>query len=119
MQAFYSVAIVDPMIGHHFDTLDLISHLPVIVDFWEKTLLGNPVYFGNPMLVHRQLHAVHPLLPGHFDRWLQIFSQTVDELFAGETAELAKARARAIAASLDQRLNPSNDDLVNIAPRQA
>ena len=56
LQAFYKAAIVDTEIGHHFDDLDMKSHLPVIVDFWEKVLFGKPVYFGNPMAVHRRLH---------------------------------------------------------------
>lgn len=39
---FYTVAMHDEQIGHHFDELDLESHLPVIVDFWEKVLLASP-----------------------------------------------------------------------------
>ncbi len=50
---FYSVAIPDSLIGHHFATLDMRSHIPVMVDFWEKTILGNPVYFGNPLIAHQ------------------------------------------------------------------
>ena len=47
---FYDVAIVDDEIGHHFADLDLVTHLPVIVDFWEKVLFGKNIYFGNPLL---------------------------------------------------------------------
>jgi len=41
----------------------------------------------------------------HFQRWLEIFEQTVDELFAGEMADAAKIRAKMIAHSLNQNLN--------------
>lgn len=102
---FYKVVIYDPEIGHHFDGLDLARHIPIICDFWEKILFGNPVYFNNPLTVHQKLHERFPLWPEHFLRWVEIFSQTVDELYSGEMADLAKFRARTIADSLDQRLN--------------
>lgn len=102
---FYSVAIPDPVIGHHFKDLDLISHMPVMTDFWEKTIFGRPVYFGNPMIVHHTLDKKEPMTPEHFARWVEIFVATVDRLFAGEMAENAKLRGRMIADSLNQRLN--------------
>lgn len=102
---FYKTATVDAQIGHHFAELDLAAHLPVIVDFWEKVLLENPVYFGNPLAVHQRLNDVSPLKLEHFRHWVEIFSQTVDDLFAGETAENAKMRAKMIAHSLNQRIN--------------
>lgn len=105
LREFYSVALVDKEIGHHFDDLDLEAHLPVIIDFWEKILFGTPVYFGNPMAVHQKLHKKFPLKFEHFVRWVGIFSGKVDELFEGEMAYNAKDRAKMIADSLNQRLN--------------
>ncbi len=102
---FYSVAMRDEEIGHHFDDLDLESHLPVIVDFWEKVLFGKPVYFGNPLAIHRKLHEKSPLKLEHFGRWVDIFGAAVDKLFEGDTAENAKLRAKMIGHSLNQRLN--------------
>jgi hemoglobin len=102
---FYKVIVHDPEIGHHFDQLDLEHHLPIIGNFWEKVLFGNPVYFNNPLAVHQTLNERFPLEPAHFTRWVEVFSETVDTLYSGETADLAKFRASAIADSLDQRLN--------------
>lgn len=102
---FYSAAIPDPEIGHHFKDLDLASHAPVMTDFWEKTIFGRPVYFGNPMVVHQTLDEEEPMPPQHFARWVEIFVATVDRLFAGEVAENTKLRGRMIADSLNQRLN--------------
>ncbi|MET0754306.1 MAG: group III truncated hemoglobin [Pyrinomonadaceae bacterium] len=102
---FYKISTKDAEIGHHFDDLDLVSHLPIIVNFWEKILFGKPVYFGNPMIVHQVLNEKFPLKPEHFHRWVEIFNRTVDAHFAGEQAENAKARAVVIAQSLNQRLN--------------
>ena len=105
LSEFYSVATADAEIGHHFANLDLAAHLPIIVDFWEKILFGKPVYFGNPLLIHQQINEKSPLTLEHFRRWMEIFSQTVDALFAGKQAEDAKLRARMIAHSLNQRIN--------------
>ena len=105
LSEFYKVATEDAEIGHHFDNLDLETHLPVIVNFWEKILFGKPVYFGNPLAVHKFLNELSPLKLEHFQRWFIIFSQKVDELFAGKTAENAKLRAKMIAHSLNQNLN--------------
>ena len=102
---FYKITIHDEMIGHHFDDIDLESHLPIIVDFWEKILFGNPVYFNNPLTAHQKLHEKFPLKFEHFVRWVEIFSQTVDRLFEGEMADAAKLRAKMIGHSLNQRLN--------------
>lgn len=103
---FYKLAIHDAVIGHHFVDLDLEHNLPIIGDFWEKVLFNNPVYFNNPLAVHQRLHLLSPLMPQHFVRWVELFSGVVDRMFSGNTADLAKSRAKTIANSLDQRLNP-------------
>ena len=45
-----------------------------------------------------------PLRRGHFERWLWLWHQTVDELFAGERAELAKSHADRVANAFYGRL---------------
>ena len=108
LNEFYKTAVVDSEIGHHFVELDLAAHLPVIVNFWEKALFGKPIYFGNPLVVHQTLHKKSPLELEHFQRWFEIFSQTIDKLFDGKRAEDAKLRAKMIAHSLNQNLNSKN-----------
>ena len=105
MDEFYEVVMTDELIGHHFVDLDLETHLPIIASFWEKVLFGSPVYFGNPLAVHQTLHERSPLIPEHFDRWVAVFSTKVDELFEGEIAEAAKAKARMVALNMGHRLN--------------
>lgn len=102
---FYSVVMADPEIGFHFDELDLEAHLPVITDFWEKVLFGNPVYFNNPLAVHFRLHERAPLLPGHFERWVEVFGNSVDKFYSGPVADAAKQRAAVIANNMSSRLN--------------
>ena len=45
-----------------------------------------------------------PLRAGHFERWLVLWRATVDELFAGERAELAKSHALRVARAFHGRL---------------
>jgi hemoglobin len=101
--AFYDKAMADAVIGHFFTAvvpLDLAHHLPVIGDFWESLILGNPAYRQhqrNPLQIHSELDAKEMLRGEHFDRWLALFQSTVDELFAGPRAELTKLRSTMIA----------------------
>ena len=112
---FYKIATVDEEIGHHFADLDLTAHLPIIVDFWEKVLFGKPVYFGNPLIIHQKLNEKSPLKLEHFRHWFEIFNQTVDRLFTGETAENAKLRAKMIAHSLNQNINLNDNPVISRA----
>jgi hemoglobin len=50
------------------------------------------------------VHRRTPLGEPHFDRWLELFTEAVDEHFEGPVAELAKARAVKIARALGRLL---------------
>ncbi|MCW3021775.1 MAG: hypothetical protein JWR30_1097 [Conexibacter sp.] len=107
VRAFYSRALVDPMIGWIFvdvARLDLEEHVPVIASFWETMLLGARTYSGGVFGPHAALHARAPLRSGHFERWLVLWRTAVDELFAGERAELAKAHAVRVGRAFHDRL---------------
>ena len=103
MGGFYAKAMADNVIGYIFTDvakLDLEHHLPIIGDFWETMLFRTGDYSRhgrNPLEVHGELNEKTPLLPKHFERWLEIFTETTDELFQGETATLLKSRAESIA----------------------
>jgi hemoglobin len=108
MIAFYAKATSDDVIGEFFTDVvpfDLRHHLPIIGDFWESVLLGTQAYRvhnRNPLQLHAELDALEPLHPTHFDRWLDLFRGTVDELFAGPRAEFAKTRSEMIAKRMLQ-----------------
>jgi hemoglobin len=110
MVRFYGRAMKDPVIGYLFTDvaqLDLAHHLPVIGDFWESTLFGTGSYARhrrNPLLIHAELDRQEPLQPHHFERWLELFTSSVDETFAGMRAEFAKQRGWAIAQRMQQFL---------------
>ncbi|HET9093769.1 MAG TPA: group III truncated hemoglobin [Solirubrobacteraceae bacterium] len=107
VRAFYERALTDPIIGFLFTDvahLDLETHVPRITNFWDTILLGARTYGGGAFRPHIELHLQVPLTRGHFDRWLYLWSMTVDELFLGERAELAKAHAIRVAAAFESRL---------------
>ncbi len=49
-------------------------------------------------------HIPLPINNSHFEKWLSLFLETVDEHFAGEVAEEAKTRARNIAGVFQFKL---------------
>ena len=115
MRRFYGKAMTDPVIGPLFTDvarLDLVHHLPVIGDFWESTLFGSGVYSRhrrNPLLVHAELDRQARLEPHHFQRWLALFTESVDAAFAGVRAEYAKQRGHAIARRMQEFLAGRRD----------
>jgi hemoglobin len=56
------------------------------------------------MQPHMNLHQKSPLEKHHFETWLGYFKQTVDELFEGEKAFLAKERATSIATVMQIKI---------------
>jgi hemoglobin len=108
VRAFYTRALSDAVIGFIFTDvvrLDLEAHVPRITSFWETILLGAQSYSGGAFRPHAIIHAQVPLRRGHFERWLWLWQMTVDELFAGPRAELAKAHAARVAAAFHGRLD--------------
>ena len=84
--------------------LDLEAHVPRVAAFWETILLDARTYSGGAFAPHAALNARVRLHPGHFERWLMVWRETVDEGFVGARAELAKSHARRVATAFYQRL---------------
>jgi hemoglobin len=119
VRAFYGRALVDPIIGFIFADvakLDLEAHVPVIASFWATILLGAQTYSGSAFKPHAALNAKVQLREGHFQRWLNLWRTTVDELFAGDRAELAKTHARRVAQAFLRRLAEEPDPPVAEPP---
>ncbi len=100
---FYDKLLADPSISYLFTEVAAIRldhHLPVLADFWEAILFQSDTYRKNAMQPHLDLHRKSPLQDHHFETWLRYFRETVDELFEGEKAFMAKERAQSIATIL-------------------
>lgn len=107
VQQFYVKLLNDSSISYLFTEvakINLDEHLPVLVDFWDMVLFGSNTYQKNAMLPHLTMHGQSPLLKQHFVTWITYFKETVDELFEGEKAFLAKERATSIATIMQIKI---------------
>lgn len=107
MNIFYDKLLADENINYIFTDvagIDMKLHIPIITNFWESVLLNKNVYHNNTMKIHLDLNNKSPLTKNHFDTWLTYFNETVDELFAGDTALLAKQRARSVATVMQIKI---------------
>lgn len=80
------------VIGNHWE-----AHLERMTDFWSTVMLGTREFQGNVFGKHMALSGVEP---EHFRRWLNLFEETVNEMFGERLAEEFLLVARRIAASL-------------------
>lgn len=123
VRAFYGKAMEDELIGWIFTDvakLDLEEHVPVITSFWETVLLGDRSYYGGAFGVHAKINEKAELKKAHFERWLVLWCRTVDELFDGERAAMAKVHALRVANAFHSRLSnyPGPDTPQEMAVRQ-
>jgi hemoglobin len=108
VDGFYARVQNDPILGPIFNDVaatDWATHLPKMYAFWDGVLFATPGFRGNPLAVHLALGQKVSLGQPEFDRWLALFHQTVDELFAGPMADEAKARAMRIAGVMQHHLS--------------
>lgn len=108
VNAFYEKVRSDEMLGFIFDgiaSVDWDVHLPKMYAFWEKVLFGTGIYIGNPLASHARLMPLTEMGKPQFDRWLELFQQTVDELFEGPNAVHIKNIAEDMANVIYSRLN--------------
>lgn len=66
------------------------EHLEKMYRFWQTVLFDEHTYFGSPFVPHAKL----PVEAEHFERWIQLFFGTVDNLFVGKKADRAKWQER-------------------------
>lgn len=81
------------------------QHLEKMYTFWQTLLLDEHTYFGSPFPPHAQLPVGHE----HFTQWILLFTEAVDELFAGEKATEAKWRAGKMAQMFEYKIERFRD----------
>ncbi len=84
-------------------------HIEKMYTFWQTVLLSEHTYYGSPFPPHAKM----PIDKSHFERWLHLFYETIDEEFEGEVAEEAKWRASKMAEMFQYKIdymknNPSS-----------
>jgi hemoglobin len=115
INSFYDKVKQDNVIGFIFNDVAKVNwkkHLPVMYNFWENLIFLKNTYSGNPMLAHIHLNELVKLKEEHFRRWLQLFTNTVDELYEGKNALMAKEKAISIATIIKTKLvSVSNNNI--------
>ena len=96
VNTFYDKVRKDVMLAEIFNAIikdNWPVHLARMTDFWSTILLYTKKYKDDPMPKHLPLKVGKE----HFERWLELFNETIDELFEGKIAENARKRAGNIA----------------------
>jgi len=104
VHTFYGKVRMDPDLGPIFAEKisgDWDAHLKTMTDFWSSVVLMSGRFKGNPVLKHRLLTAVRP---EHFDRWLELFQQTAEEVCPDQTSGYFTRPANQIAESLQRHM---------------
>jgi hemoglobin len=101
---FYENVRKDILLSSMFDHVDWEKHLPLMYDFWDNVLFYTGNYTGNPMVKHQMAHGRNPMKPAHFDRWLELLYETLDEFYDGKNTILLKERAKSIATIMQIKL---------------
>ncbi len=107
VDTFYQKVLADKQLYFIFQDVAMVNwvkHIPLLYNFWENVILFTGTYEGNPVDLHKHLHFIKPLTKTHFDRWNSLFIQTVNQLFEGPNAELAKERAISISAIIRDKV---------------
>ena len=109
VDTFYSKVQRDDIIGSIFNEKignRWPEHLEKMYRFWQTILLEVHSYSGSPFPPHKQL----PVAKEHFDRWMEIFTETTDSLFSGPLAEEAKLRAKNMAEMFNYKIEYFRND---------
>jgi len=103
VDSFYDKVNQDELLSpvfNEFAKTDWKVHHPKMYKFWNTLLFATKEYTGSPFEQHIPL----PISKIHFDRWIEIFNQNIDEHFKGEFAEQVKLRAYSIAYTFRTKL---------------
>lgn len=116
VNTFYAKVRKDELLGPIFNRIitDWPTHLELLTDFWETNLLYKRKYFGNPMHAHVEVDqkSGNTINEMHFGVWINLWLETLNELFEGEIAQIAINRARNMGTFL--HLNIFNSRAENI-----
>jgi hemoglobin len=110
VETFYARVRQDEVLGPIFNARveDWPAHLAKLKDFWSSVLLMTGRFKGRPMPVHA---AIPNIGRAHFEHWLSMFGETVDEVCPPPAAALFREKAAMIAQSLQLGIAASRGEL--------
>jgi hemoglobin len=99
---FYPKIIQDPIVGPYFTQRlgsDINSqkwqeHLELLTNFWTMQALGDMSYHGSPLAPHFSMSGLDK---ESFQRWLELFYETIDEVYTPSVGAFFKERSSNIA----------------------
>ncbi len=100
VRRFYGDVAQDSLLGHLFNDVakvDWSEHIPILTAFWCRALFSMPGYSGNPFRQHALIHKQSNFTVEHFERWLELFHETVELGWVGPNADKVRALARNVA----------------------
>jgi len=104
VRSFYKKIRKDDVLGPIFNAIivDWEGHFELLTDFWETQLFLKRKYRGNPITAHQEADKKmdHTITSEHFGLWLNLWFETLDALFEGERAWIAKNRAQKMSTML-------------------
>lgn len=119
VETFYARVRRHALLGPVFEAhvADWPLHLAKMKDFWASIAMESGRFHGNPMARHI---AIGSLSRAHFDQWLALFSETLDQVVERpEARDFFRERAARIADSLHMGIKierngfrPSSDSAV-------
>lgn len=107
VRRFYADVAQDDLLGPVFNDVaqvDWSEHLPKLTAFWCRVLLDRPGYVGNPFRAHVMVDAQSPFTRAHFERWLSLFHETLEEGWVGPLATHAGMVADNVARVHSQQI---------------
>ncbi|MBS2210433.1 group III truncated hemoglobin [Carboxylicivirga mesophila] len=111
VRTFYAKVQKDDLLGPFFNQTikteeEWEKHYILLTDFWTLNLLDIKGFDGNPAKAHHGVDKAfkHSITTTHFDRWVKLWSETIDKLFEGEIADKAKMRAQNMAKGMYKKI---------------
>lgn len=107
VSSFYKKVKNDEKLKPFFSSIeDWDKHFDKLIIFWESSLFLKTKYFGNPLEAHIKIDQIHynTITQEHFGIWMNLWFETIDELFEGEYASMAKNRAQKMSTFLYLKL---------------
>ena len=104
VSSFYIKVRKDEVLAPFFNDVikDWDAHLERLTTFWEASLFLKTKYTGNPLETHIKVDVdnKNTITEQHFGLWLNLWLETIDELFEGDFAQNAKFKARKMGSFL-------------------
>jgi hemoglobin len=102
VELFYSRTQQDELLGPIFEerVADWDAHYEKMTRFWASATLHTGTYSGRPI----EAHKFGGLTKAHFDRWIELFTQTAGDVFAGDDAAIFVNLGQKMASSIAMRI---------------